>query len=131
MSFGLYYTQITSKFIEDPQSIYCQSAVASGDAEYQWNHFESFFRDIRFNNIVSLNYNNVIDYKHTIDVTAYLEYSKSHSNSFSLDQYGLNPKLVGNGASFIPGDTYEDLNEDGVIDGARFYGSWRRWRCRF
>jgi len=118
MSFGLDYTQITSKFIEDPQSIYGQSAVASGDAEYQGNHFEQFFRDIRFNNIVSLNYNNVIDDKHTIDVTAYLEYSKSHSNSFSLDQYGLNPKLVGNGASFIPGDTYEDLNEDGVIDGA-------------
>ena len=118
MSFGLDYTQITSKFIEDPESIYGQSAVASGDAEYQGNHFESFFRDIRFNNIVSLNYNNVIDDKHTIDVTAYLEYSKSHSNSFSLDQFGLNPKLVGNGASFIPGDTYEDLNEDGVIDGA-------------
>lgn len=118
ISFGIDYTQINSKFIEDPASIYGQSAVASGDAEFQGNHFESFFRDVRFNNIVSLSYNNVFDDKHTLDFTAYLEYSKSHSNSFSLDQYGLNPKLVGNGASFIPGDTYEDLNEDGVIDGA-------------
>ena len=118
ISFGVDYTQITSKFIEDPQSIYGQGAVASGDAEFQGNHFESFFRDVRFNNIVSLNYNKVFDDKHTLDLTGYLEYSKSHSNSFSMDQFGLNPKLVGNGAAFIPGDTYEDLNEDGVIDGA-------------
>ena len=118
ISFGVDYTQITSKFIEDPQSIYGQGAVASGDAEFQGNHFESFFRDVRFNNIVSLNYNKVFDDKHTLDLTGYLEFSKSHSNSFSMDQFGLNPKLVGNGAAFIPGDTYEDLNEDGVIDGA-------------
>jgi len=118
ISFGVDYTQITSKFIESPESIYGQSAVASGDAEFQGNHFESFFRDVRFNNIVSLNYNKVFDDKHTLDLTGYLEFSKSHSNSFSMDQFGLNPKLVGNGAAFIPGDTYEDLNEDGVIDGA-------------
>ncbi len=118
ISFGVDYTQITSKFIESPESIYGQSAVASGDAEFQGNHFESFFRDVRFNNIVSLNYNKVFDDKHTLDLTGYIEFSKSHSNSFSMDQFGLNPKLVGNGAAFIPGDTYEDLNEDGVIDGA-------------
>lgn len=118
ISFGLDYTQIQSKDIEDPVSIYGQSAAASGDAEYQGSHFESFFRDIRFNNIVSLNYNNIFNEAHTLDFTAYLEYSKSHSSSFSLQQIGLNGKLVGNGAAFIPGDTYEDLNEDEVIDGA-------------
>lgn len=118
INFGMDYTQINSKFIESPESIYGQSAVASGDAEFQGNHFESFFRDVRINNIVSLNYNNVFNDVHTVDFTAYTEYSRSHSNSFSLDQYGLNPKLVGYGAAFIPGDTYEDLNEDGVIDGA-------------
>ena len=118
MSFGVDYTQITGKFIEDPNSIYGQSAVASGDAEFQGSHFEQFYRDVRFNNIVSLNYNKVFNDKHTVDLTGYVEYSKSHANSFSFTQFGLNPKLVGYGAAFIPGDTYEDLNEDGVIDGA-------------
>ena len=118
ISFGMDYTQITSKDTESPNSVYGQSAVASGDAEYQGSHFESFYRDVRLNNIVSLNYNNVFDEAHSLDLSAYMEYSKSFSNSFALQQIGLNDKLYGNGAAFIPGDTYEDLNEDGVVDGA-------------
>ncbi|MBR9913841.1 MAG: SusC/RagA family TonB-linked outer membrane protein [Algicola sp.] len=119
--FGLDYTQQNGTFIEDPESIYGSTAVTPAGpnaADFQGQHFESLSRDARFNNVVSLNYNNIFADKHTIDLSLFTEYSKSYLLSNSLNAFGLDPKLDGFGTAFIGGTTFEDLNDNGEIDGA-------------
>lgn len=121
--FGLDYTQQNGFFIEDPESVYGSTAVTPLGAEaaaFQGQHFESLSRDVRFNNVVSLNYNNVFADKHTLDVSLYSEYSKSYLLTNSLNAFGLDPKLDGFGTAFIGGTTYEDLNGDGLITANEF-----------
>ncbi|WP_179344093.1 SusC/RagA family TonB-linked outer membrane protein [Winogradskyella ursingii] len=119
--FGLDYTYNRGIFIEDPTSVYGSTAVNGGDAEFQGTNAENYSRDARFNNLVGLNYNNVWG-DHDLDVSVFTEYNKSYLNTSGFTQVGLNPKIFEFGTSFIPGDTFEDLNDDGVaaLDGSEF-----------
>jgi TonB-linked SusC/RagA family outer membrane protein len=120
--FGVDFTQINSYNIQSPESIYGSTNVASGSAEFQGLQFEDWQRDVRFNNLISLNYNTTFSDLHTFDLSLFTEYSKSHLNSHFLQQNGLNPKLAGFGTAFIPGGNFEDLNDDGIAetDGSEF-----------
>lgn len=71
---------------------------------------ETTNRDLRFNSLVSLNYNNTFADKHTLDASIYAEYNKAHLDGFNFRQEGLDPRLLGTGAAFIPGTTFEDLD---------------------
>ncbi|RKE92022.1 SusC/RagA family TonB-linked outer membrane protein [Ichthyenterobacterium magnum] len=70
---------------------------------------ETYTRDFRFNTISSLNYSNTFADKHQLDVTAYFEYLKGHLDGFDYDQFGLDPRLIGDGSAFVPGTTTEVL----------------------
>jgi TonB-linked SusC/RagA family outer membrane protein len=115
--FGLDYTQIKSTFIEDPQSIYGQATVASGNAQFQGTYNESYSTDTRFINLVSLGYENTFGEKHDFDITLFTEYNKSYLETSSINQVGLDPRLFEYGTGFVDGNTFEDLNENGQIDG--------------
>lgn len=118
VNFGVDYTQINSTVIRHPESIYGQSDVASGDAEFQGSQFESFSRDVRFSNLVSLGYSNTFNDAHSLDANIYTEYVHSFFNSNSLQAFGLNPLLIGYGSGFVDGSTTEDLDGNGLIEGA-------------
>jgi TonB-linked SusC/RagA family outer membrane protein len=115
--FGMDYTQLNSLNITHPEGIIGSQFNESGNAAFQGSHFESFSRDVRLNNVVSLNYSKVFNDTHTIDVTLFTEYSKSNIKTNSLQAFGLDPRLVGNGASFVSSTTFEDFNGDGIISG--------------
>jgi TonB-linked SusC/RagA family outer membrane protein len=115
---GVDYTQINALVIRDPRSVYGQTDVGSGEAQFQGSQFESYRRDVRFSNLVTLGYNKVINEVHTFDLNLFTEYNHSFVNSNSLQAFGLNPKLLGYGSGFVDGTTTDDLNGDGVVDGA-------------
>ncbi|MBO3116997.1 TonB-dependent receptor [Winogradskyella sp. DF17] len=120
--FGLDYTYQRGQFIEDPTSVYGQTAAAAGDAEFQGTNAENYSRDARFNNLVGLNYNNVFGEKHNVDFSAFMEYNKAYLNTSGFTQVGLNPKVFEFGTGFIPATTFEDLDGDGLAatDGTEF-----------
>jgi len=74
----------------------------------------SYSRDFNFNGLVSLAYSKTIDDKHTINASIYSEYIKNHLNGINFTAFGLDPRTLGSGASFIAGDTTEDLDGDGT-----------------
>ena len=77
---------------------------------------EGYRREFRFNSVASLNYNNTFNDKHTLDVTLYTEYTKSHLDGLNFTQSGLDSRILGTGSAFIDGSTVEDVNGNGVID---------------
>lgn len=111
MQLGMDYSGFKTLFILHPESILGPLQVDQ-DAEYGGIQQEGSSRDFRFNSLFSLNYNNTFADKHTIDATAYVEYYKAHYDAMSFTQLGLDPRLVGTGAAFIDGTTFEDLDDD-------------------
>lgn len=77
------------------------------EAQYGGIHTENGNRDFSFNALYSLGYSNTFNDKHTFGVAAYMEYNKRHYNSFGFQQRGLDPRFVGVGAGFIPGQTLD------------------------
>ncbi len=119
--FGLDYTYERGIFIEDPTSVYGSTAVNGGEAEFQGTNAEGYTRDVRFNNLLGLKYANTFG-KHDIDFSVFTEYNKSYLNTSGFTQVGLNPKIFQFGTGFIPGNTFEDLDGDGLAatDGTEF-----------
>jgi len=73
---------------------------------------EQYTRDFRFNSVASLNYNNLFADKHAVNLTGYIEYNRAFLDGFNFSQVGLDPRVLGTSASFIPANTVE------VIGGA-------------
>ncbi|MEE1899252.1 SusC/RagA family TonB-linked outer membrane protein [Flavobacterium rakeshii] len=76
----------------------------TNETEYGGSQQEATSRDFRFNSVTRLNYNNTFG-DHTIDATAFVEYNKAHLDGINFTQLGLDSRLVGTGAAFIPGTT--------------------------
>lgn len=108
---GVDYSSFRLLDILHPESLLGPYQVNS-NAQYGGIQTESSSRDFRFNSLVSLNYNNTFAEKHTIDLTGYVEYNKAHYDAHGFQQRGLDPRLVGTDAAFIPGTTLEDLDDD-------------------
>lgn len=106
---GMDYSGFNTLEILHPESILGPFQVDQR-ADYGGIHSETASRDFRFNSLVSLNYNNTFAEKHTVDLTGYMEYNKQHYNGINLQQRGLDPRLLGTGAAFIDGTTFEDLD---------------------
>jgi TonB-linked SusC/RagA family outer membrane protein len=122
MRFGIDYAYQRGIFIEDPTSVYGSTAVNSGNAEFQGTNAENYSRDVRMNNLVGMSYGNTFGDKHDLDVSVFTEYNKSYLNTSGFTQTGLNSKVFGFGTGFIPGTTFEDLDDDGAaaLDGSEF-----------
>ena len=101
---GADYTAQNTINSQDPDS-FTQRLFQEGD----FTGFDSraYFRDFRFNNLTSLNYNKSFggeeNLDHTISAGLYVEYSKSHFDSFNFTQTGLDPKAYapGNGGAYV------------------------------
>lgn len=104
-SFGSDYTQAVSTQVQDPTSFNSLLFRQEGEEYLGWQA-QSFGRNITFNTNVNLNFTKVFG-KHTIDASVFSEYLKAHTQSFSYQQNGLDPKVFvpGNGAGFIPFNT--------------------------
>jgi TonB-linked SusC/RagA family outer membrane protein len=110
---GLDFSTIKSLSIFHPESILGPFQVnGTNQTEFGGTQSEATSRDFRFNSLFSLNYNNTFAEKHTIDATVFVEYNKAHYDGFNFTQSGLDPRLVGTGAAFIPGTTFEDVDDD-------------------
>jgi TonB-linked SusC/RagA family outer membrane protein len=110
---GLDYLDSTNKFILHPQSLLGPFQSANSNlAEFGGAQFENTSRDFRFNALTSLNYNNTFAEAHTVDFTVYTEYNKAHFDGIGFDQRGLDPRIVGTDAAFIPGTTIEPIGGD-------------------
>ena len=93
-------------------------ANGTNGTQFGGDHQEDYTRDFRFNALTKVNYNNTFAGKHLVDATVFLEYNKRHFDNLGFTQSGLDPRVLGSGAAFIAGTTYEDLDNDGVVDGA-------------
>lgn len=106
------FTGSTNREILHPESLLGPYQAQQG-AQFGGLQQESTSRDFRFNTVTSLNYNNTFAEDHTVDFTVYTEYNKAHLDGINFNQFGLDPRLVGTGAAFIPGTTIaEELGPD-------------------
>ncbi|WP_353779121.1 SusC/RagA family TonB-linked outer membrane protein [Winogradskyella sp. 3972H.M.0a.05] len=93
-------------------------ANGTNQTQFGGQQQEDYTRDFRFNSVAKVNYNNTFANKHLVDVTAFVEYNKRHADNLGFTQGGLDPRILGTGSAFIAGNTTEDLNGNGTIDGA-------------
>ena len=111
MQMGLDYSGFKALEILHPESLLGPFQVnGTNNTEFGGLQQESYSRDFRFNSLFSVNYNNTFDDKHTIDAGIFVEYIKAHFDGLNFNQFGLDPRLVGTGAAFIPGDTFDDAD---------------------
>lgn len=112
------YSAVKSLNILHPSSILgpFQANGPGNTTEFGGIQTEGYRREFRFNSVASLNYTNTFANKHTIDFTVFTEYTKSHLDGLNFRKAGLDPRILGTGSAFIPGDTFEDANGNGVID---------------
>ncbi len=86
----------------------------NGAAEFGGLQTESYRREFRFNNQLSLMYNQTFSEKHTVSAGLYTEYNKAHLYAFNFTQQGIDPRLFLSGAGFIDGTITEPINGDDV-----------------
>ncbi|ARN77996.1 hypothetical protein BST97_08270 [Nonlabens spongiae] len=107
---GMDYTQENYLRVADPNSALARvHASFIGPDAVEGFQTESFFRDFRFNNTLSVGYENTFgadengEGGHTFLANLYTEYVKGHFKSFNYSQTGLNPRTFspGNGAGFV------------------------------
>ncbi|AWI24532.1 SusC/RagA family TonB-linked outer membrane protein [Flavobacterium pallidum] len=104
---GVDYSDYTTLEILHPNSILGPFQITGqSNTNFGGTQSEASTRDFRFNNTTSLNYNNTFG-KHTIDVTAYVEYNKAHYSGINFTARGLDPRIVGTGAAFVNVNTIE------------------------
>lgn len=111
MQMGVDYSSFKTLEILHPESLLGPFQVDQ-DAEFGGIQDEASSRDFRFSSLFSINYQNTFAEKHNFSVSAYVEYNKAHYDAINFRQLGLIPRLVGSGAAFVPGDTFEDLDGD-------------------
>ncbi len=103
---GVDYSTFTTKDILHPESILGPFQVNQA-AEFGGIQTEGSTRDFRFNTTASLNYNKTFAEKHSLDITLYSEYNKSHYDGINFQVRGLDPRLLGTGDAFIDFNTVE------------------------
>jgi TonB-linked SusC/RagA family outer membrane protein len=109
MQMGVDFSNFKTLEVLHPNSILGPFQVDQ-DAEFGGIQDEASSRDFRFNSLFSVNYQNTFADKHNLSLSAYVEYNKSHYDAINFRQLGLDPRLVGSGAAFISGTTFEDLD---------------------
>lgn len=111
MQIGIDYSGFKTLEILHPESLLGPFQVnGTNNTQFGGLQQEASSRDFRFNSLFSVNYNNTFADKHTFDVSAFVEYNKAHFDGLNFNQFGLDPRLVGTGAAFIPGDTFDDAD---------------------
>lgn len=102
MTMGADFTENVTLQAQHPES-FNSLLFQNPDEEYLGWQYEGFTRDFAFNFNANVNYNKQFGENHTIDVSLFTEYYKSHFKSFNYQQNGLDPKVwePGNGAGFI------------------------------
>ena len=108
INLGVDYSSFNTLSILDPLSLLGPFQVSAA-AQFGGIHTEGNSRDFRFNSTTYLKYNKVFNEKHSLNVGLYTEYYKAHFNSFNFQKRGLDPRLTGTGAAFIPGTTVESF----------------------
>ena len=111
---GVDYSDYTYLEILHPESL-LGPFQTDQRAEFGGVQQEQGTRDFRFNSLTSLNYNNTFAEDHTIDVSAFVEYNKSHYSGFNFNQFGLDPRVLGTDAAFIAGTVTEDVGEADLL----------------
>ncbi|WP_417368108.1 SusC/RagA family TonB-linked outer membrane protein [Flavobacterium beibuense] len=102
---GIDFSGFRTLEILHPNSILGPFQVnGTNQTQYGGTQQEATSRDFRFNSVARLNYSNTFG-DHSIDASAFVEYNKAHLDGISFTQLGLDPRLVGTGAAFIPGTT--------------------------
>jgi TonB-dependent starch-binding outer membrane protein SusC len=103
---GIDMTENTRLFARNPQSYLAIVAANGVGSPFPGFVLESNSRDFAFNNTNRLNYNKVINEKHTVDVSVLTEYYKAHLKSMQYTQTGLDPRTYspGAGTGYIPFD---------------------------
>jgi len=102
--FGIDYRQTNRVFARAPWS-YLAIAVRESRGE-EFGGFErmSLTRDLTLVNILNLGYSKKFKESHTLDVNAYMEYTKAHVLATQQNQNGLNPLTYepGAGTGYVP-----------------------------
>lgn len=106
INLGVDYSAFNNLEILDPLSLLGPFQI-DARAQFGGIHDESTSRDFRFNSTTYLKYNKVFNDKHSLNVGLYTEYYKAHYNGFNFQKRGLDPRLTGTGAAFVPGTTIE------------------------
>src|SRR5690606_2316657 len=104
-SFGADFTETQFLLHRRPDN-FTELLFQAANEEYLGYQTENTVRNILLNSTTRLNYNKTFAEKHTIDVSAFVEYFKAHAKSMQYTQNGLDPKLSapGAGTGFIPHD---------------------------
>jgi hypothetical protein len=97
-------------FARAPWSFLAVAVRETNGTEFGGIEQMSLNRDFGFTNTNRLNYARTFDEKHTIDVSAFLEYSKYHRVTTLQLQDGLDPRIweVGSGTGYIDYDPVND-----------------------
>ena len=109
INMGLDYANIISNELIPPNSYVALNAAVNQPGNVTPGfQGQGTFRDISFNNNLSLNYNKSFG-KHTVDATLFTEYFRAFRRNFNFFQRGLNPRnfALGDGAAFV-GDNAEN-----------------------
>ncbi len=117
---GLDYTQATQTTYLSPESF--NAIVFFNQNNYLGEQTEVFSRDAAFTTNTSLNFNKTFANKHTVDITAFTEYYKSHSKSFNFLQKGIDPKTGSPGTGYDPNDPNDPLDDPEVGAGVAELG---------
>lgn len=109
MQIGVDFSDFTTFDLLHPDSILgpFQNIAGSSAFEFGGIQTEGATRDFRFNSMFNINYNKSFG-EHTVNATIYTEYYKAHFSGINFQQLGLDPRLVGTDAAFIPGTTEEN-----------------------
>jgi TonB-linked SusC/RagA family outer membrane protein len=109
-NFGLDYTQNTNSTNQGPLAFNSMLFQQADEAIGTEDH--SFSRDVQFTTNTRLNYTKTFSEKHTLDITAYTEYSKRHFSGFNFRQNGLDPKVTspGAGTGYVSDNESDDYN---------------------
>src|SRR5690606_28217628 len=104
-SFGADFTETQFLLHRRPDN-FTELLFQAANEEYLGYQTENTIRNILLNSTTRLNYNKTFAEKHTIDVSAVVEYFKAHAKSMQYTHNGLDPKLSapGAGTGFIPHD---------------------------
>jgi TonB-linked SusC/RagA family outer membrane protein len=102
-SFGADFTETQFLLHRSPDN-FTELLFQAANEEYLGYQTENTIRNILMNSTTRLNYNKNFAEKHTIDVSAFIEYFKAHAKGMQYTQNGLDPRLTspGAGTGFIP-----------------------------
>ena len=108
MQIGMDYSQFKYLELLHPNSILGPfQADGTNTTQFGGLQQEQSTRDFRFNSLFSLSYANTFAAKHNVSASVFVEYNKAHYDSMNFTQAGLDERVLGSGAAFIPGDTQE------------------------